>query len=688
MLCICSGAWASPDALKQAAEQAAAGQWDAALLALQSVPDAADPRIESFKTLLLEHQALVERRQQQRLAVFEEKCQALDVPDPNIPGDEAAVLKAMSLFKSAWDNASAAERDHLLTRPIYHILRQAACDGFAADKQAGRWDAAWSRWLRWLAEFEPDAWKQVSDDLQERRAIASALRKNACDENAIPYSQVRHDTAARIFAILCDQYVDPVPFDRLAGQGLHRLFLLPEVLSNPTVPYAVRADPNGFSGWADHIEWLQFADPPISAAGIAAMLQTLTAVNQTTLKLPDGVIIAQFTEAALTALDPYTEAVWPEGVGLFEKSLTGRFGGVGLRIKKDGEHLVVVSVIPDTPAAGTSISADDIIMAVDGQPTREMTTDCAVKYISGLVGTAVSLTVHRPGREKDDVVTVLRQIIVLPTVEGSQRADNDPGDGRWDYFLDAEGRIGYLQLNGFTDNTADQARQVLDRLEQNSVAGLIIDVRGNGGGLLSEATAFADLFIGDGPLLSSRGRSGKNTLWHAKSIAVKRDYPIVILIDEGSASAAEIVAGVLAVRKPVQVTLIGQRTYGKGSVQEVADLGPAGGRLKFTSAFYSLPDGRPVQNRYKLQPDGRTDWGVAPHIEIALYASERSQIQQLQTDRRKHLMDKDPHPEIEAQSESLVQQMLAIDPHLATALVVLKAKILAGDEAALAAGQL
>ena len=308
-----------------------------------------------------------------------------------------------------------------------------------------------------------------------------------------------------------------------------------------------------------------------------------------------------------------------------------------------------------------------------------MTTDCAVKRISGPVGTSVSLTVRPVGADKNEVVTVTRQKIVLPTVEGAQRAENNNTHGHWDYFLDAKDRIGYLQLNGFTEKTAQQARQVLENLEQQQLGGLIVDMRGNGGGLLNEATSFANLFIDDGALLSSRGRGDVESVWKAKPNAVRRDYPMVILIDEGSASASEIVAGAAAVRKPDQVTLIGQRTYGKGSVQEVTDLGPAGGRLKFTSAYYYLPDGRAVPNRFKLQADNRTDWGIAPTIELPLYAYEQARIRQIQLERRKQLMAKQSPLDAAAEDESLTQQMLMADAQLSAAVVVLKARIMAGD---------
>lgn len=674
---VCGGVRASTDAVRQATEYVLAGQWAQALEVLQSVEDRTDPQVRQLRGLLLEHMALQQQRQEQRRAIVHEKCEALEALD--VDGAEEEVLRdAMALFKAAWDNATEVERADLLKRTTYLSLRNAVYEHFEADVQAGRWDASWSKWLSWLVVFEPQPYRDAVEDIKQRRAIVNAIRVNPCDESAVPYALVKRETAVRVFEILEGQYVEPMPFDDLVKAGLQRLKRLPDALSNPTVSLAVRSDPNSFSAWTDHLNRLEANPKAAASADAAAVLDTLLAINETTLKLPEGVIIAQFTEAALGALDPYTEVVWPEGVDVFEKNLTGQFGGVGIRVRKDGEHLVIVSVIPDTPAAETTLAADDIILAVDGQSTRSMPTDCAVRLISGPVGTSVSLTVRPAGADSSQVVTVTRQKIVLPTVEGAQRADNGTMQGHWDYFLDAKDRIGYLHLHGFTEKTAEQAKCVLEQLEQQQLGGLIVDMRGNGGGLLNEATAFANLFIDDGVLLSSRGRGENNTVWHARPNGARRTYPIVILIDEGSASASEIVAGVAAVRLPDQATLIGRRSYGKGSVQEVVNLGPAGGRLKFTSAYYYLPDGRAVQNRYKLEAQNRTDWGIAPTIELPLFAYEQSRIREIQLERRRQLMSREPETQSDLQTESLTQQMLMTDAQLSAAVVLLKARIMAG----------
>ncbi len=673
---VCSCLQAASKTIQQATAYVVTGQWQEALQTLQSAEDRDAPSARQLRGLLLEYQALQRQRHEQRQAVVREKYQALEALDLT-GADEKTLQEAMGLFKAAWDNATDAERNDLLETAAYQTLRSTIQERFEADVQAGRWDAAWSPWLNWLVEIEPQRFRNAAEDLRRRRAILNAIRVNPCDASAVPYAHVQRDTALRVFQLLQERYVEPVPFDRLGEAGLKRLSLLPDVLANPTVTTAVPFEANGFSVWTDHINAL-LEKPPASAAETTEMLDTLLAINQTTLKLPEGVIIAQFTEGALAALDPYTQVIWPEGVSQFEKNLTGQFGGVGIRIRKDGDELVIVSVIPDTPAAETTLAADDIILAVDGKSTRSLPTDCGVQLISGPVGTSVSLTVRHPDSDKTEVVTVTRQKIVLPTVEGIQRADNGKTHGRWDYFLDAKDCIGYLRLNGFTEKTTEQALRVLTALEQRQILGLIVDMRGNGGGLLNEATAFANLFIDDGPLLSTSGRGENNIVWQAHPNGPRRTYPIVILIDEGSASASEVVAGIVATRLPEQVTLIGQRTYGKGCVQEIVDLGPDGGRLKLTTAYYFLPNGQAVPNRHKLESQNRRDWGIAPAIELPLYPYEQSRIQDIQNERRRQLMAKEIPADADLKTESLTQQMLMTDAQLSAAVVLLKARIMAG----------
>ncbi len=666
----------SPELLGEAVDYVRLGRWDAALELLASVEGENDSPPQQIRGLLLEHRALAQQRAEQRRAIFEQKRSEFESVDL-AEADEARLFEAMGLFKSAWDNAEDTEREQLLEHPGYQALRGAVQERFHSNYQAGQWDQAWRKWLRWLNLFEPQRYRQAYEDVQQRRALVNAIRVNPCDEAAVPYAQVTRDIGVRMVEVLGSHYAGPVPFDQTARYGLRRLSLLPEALSNPTVSLAVQAEPDTFGPWGEHLENLQSARPPASASDVADLLDMVLAINAETLTLPEGIIVAQFIEAALTALDPYTEAVWPAGVGAFDKHITGQFGGVGVRIRKDDGQLVIVSVIPDTPAAETLLAADDVIEAVDGRSTQDLPTECVAALISGPVGTSVTLTVRQAETAETTMVTVTRRQVVLPTVEGAQRAENKETQGHWDYFLDAKDRIGYLHLHGFTNRTADQARAVLDALESQGLGGLIVDMRGNGGGLLAEATAFANLFVSDGVLLSSRGRNEANTVWQAESNSVRRDYPIVMLIDEGSASASEIVAGAVAARKPEQVTLIGQRTYGKGTVQDVVELGQLGGRLKLTSAHYYLPNGQPVQNRYSLQAEGRTDWGIVPTIELPLYAYERTRIREIQNERRRQLMQTDAAACVEAQNESLVRQMLMADAQLSAAVVVLKAQLLA-----------
>ena len=269
---------------------------------------------------------------------------------------------------------------------------------------------------------------------------------------------------------------------------------------------------------------------------------------------------------------------------------------------------------------------------------------------------------------------------------GSRQADSDKADKsdksdkggqqeeRWDYFLVEADKVGYLRLSTFTEGSINQVKTALQKLEAASVAGLILDLRGNGGGLLTAATAISDLFIDEGVLLTSKGRAEKTAQWLATKGDCRRSYPLVILINGGSASASEIVAGVLGHQGYHRAVLVGDRTFGKGSVQEVMSLGVGKGKLKFTAGHYYLPNGQPVGNRDSLKRQGRDDWGIAADVSVPLYAFEGRQIREAYRRRG----DDSDAADGDTEAKSANELLLAADPQLATALLVLKARMAVG----------
>jgi carboxyl-terminal processing protease len=304
-------------------------------------------------------------------------------------------------------------------------------------------------------------------------------------------------------------------------------------------------------------------------------------LNHVTARLPEKVLIAQFAEAALSALDRYTVMIWPRQVQEFEKMMTNQFTGIGIEITKQKGQLTVASLLPDTPAYNSGLDAGDVIELVDGIETKDMSLTCAVRTITGPAGTKVALTIKRSGEEKKRDITITRAKITVPTIRGWQRT----ASGERKYMIDEESKIGYVRITSFSGGTADALERVLNELEAEGLRGLILDLRFNTGGLLDSAVAVTDKFIEEGLIVSTRPR-GLWTYISAHKEGTHPKYPLVVLINSYSASASEIVAGALADERHERAILVGERTHGKGSVQGITRHPSEGAQLKYTMAYY------------------------------------------------------------------------------------------------------
>ena len=287
-------------------------------------------------------------------------------------------------------------------------------------------------------------------------------------------------------------------------------------------------------------------------------------MNAVTLKLPEEVIIAQFTEASFAALDPFTMLVWPWNVKDFEKSMTQQFTGIGVEISKATGILKIASLLPDTPAYRAGLDADDEIIAVDGELTKKMTIYCVVDKITGPKGTKVTLTIRRPSTGETKEFEIMRDRIVVDPLRGWTR----DAKGQWEYMIDPSNGIGYIRLMQFTENSGPDIDAVLKKLEKKGLNGVILDLRFNSGGYLQAAADVVDLFVKEGVIVKSNPRHGFIANYEiAHRSGTHPDYPLVVLINGASASASEIVAGALQDPKHQRATLVGERSYGKGSVQ-------------------------------------------------------------------------------------------------------------------------
>jgi len=316
-----------------------------------------------------------------------------------------------------------------------------------------------------------------------------------------------------------------------------------------------------------------------------------------------------------------------------------------------------------------------VIEKVDGIPTKDMSITCAVKNITGPAGTKVTLTVRRPQEEETRDITITRAKITVATILGWQRSQS----GQWVYMLDDVNKIGYVRITSFDERTSLGLEKVLLELEAQGMKGLILDLRINPGGLLNIAAEVVDKFIDEGAIVSTRPRFGAWNYMSARKENTHPDYPLVILISRYSASASEIVSGALADPKHKRAVLVGERTYGKGSVQGVVYHPGEGAQLKYTMAYYHLPSGQRVEGQEAMKKQGRTDWGVGPNVEIKLRRDEMDKMSDVRMD-NDVLVRADHVNGSGALKKHTMEETLESDPQLAIGLLVLKSEVIQKSE--------
>jgi len=329
--------------------------------------------------------------------------------------------------------------------------------------------------------------------------------------------------------------------------------------------------------------------------------------SERTVKIPVEVVAVEFMDGLLDKLDKFSSMIWPYDVPDFEKQTMGHFFGVGIQItKEEGEPLKVATPLADSPAYRAGVKTGDLIVAVDGQRTEDLSIDKLIRMITGERGTKVVLTIKRTGLLEPIDIEIIREEIHIRTVKGWRR---DP-DGRWDFLVDSDDKIGYIRITQFTSTTSDDLKDALESLRQAEVRSLVLDLRFDPGGLLRSAVKVADEFLKIGRIVSTQGRRTRQSE-NADSSGDFLDGDIVVLVNKYSASAAEIVSGALHDWR--RAIIVGERTFGKGSVQNVIPIRRHSALLRLTTAYYYLPSGRLIHRR-----NGEKDWGVDPDVAVLM----------------------------------------------------------------------
>ena len=296
-------------------------------------------------------------------------------------------------------------------------------------------------------------------------------------------------------------------------------------------------------------------------------------------------VIDSAINGVLQSLDPYSAYMSPELFKNMQSDTQGKFGGLGIEIGMESGVVKVISPIDDTPAARVGIKAGDYIVKIGNTQVQGKSLMEAVKLMRGPIGSSVELTIRRRGEKKALVKKITREIIVVKSVEAKILKDN----------------IGYLRLKSFNSNSSNQLVKTINDFEKiEKPHGYILDLRNNPGGLLTQAISVTDFFLDDGEIVSTKGRRKmENRRFFARKGDRLNGKPLIVLINNGSASASEIVAGALKYHK--RAVILGEKTYGKGSVQSIIPLSDGGG-IRLTVSKYYLPSGASI-SEVGIEPD-------------------------------------------------------------------------------------
>jgi carboxyl-terminal processing protease len=565
--------------------------------------------------------------------------------------------------------------------------------------------------VRLLAVYAPDQLRKLQEAEGKDREAAEALLKAATqpslasattlpsatqpdlasaastqpdeDDDAIQATDWREVTKGIQYDMLFDaleladrQYYRDVTFQTLLEGGLDGL---KAVLTTPGLEEA-------FPGLKDRDKREVFltaisecrtnarsATPDTAEDVLTQSLSKLRDVNQSTVQLPEEVFVNEFADGAFSRLDMFSTIVWPYDMEELEKTTEGEFGGVGIQIESDESGSIkVVQPLEDTPAAKAGIRPGDLITRINGKSAKGVTLDGAVKIITGIPGTSVVLTVKSLTGEVKDY-TLIREMIKVASIKGFEPKAGGEG---WNYMLDPEQKIGYVRLTSFSKTTADDLGKAVSELKDQDAKAMILDLRFNPGGLLQQAKEVVNKFLDKGVIVSThadRVTVNLPTMMTADPQDFQTDLPLIVLVNQYSASASEIVSGALKDQK--RALIVGERTYGKGSVQMLLPLDTKKACLKLTTSHYYLPSGRCIHRE-----DNSPTWGVDPDVTIAMTPEQmRAEI-----DARTKL-------DVPADDQKAMggpttmpsrADLLKVDPQLSAALLILRMQLASQDTGA------
>ncbi len=492
-----------------------------------------------------------------------------------------------------------------------------------------KWEKAWGYYWRLgdLFEKEPRYLKLQREAVTHLRLEAMFKKDSKWEERV---EQVNWETVERALEYIERLYVEVADFKAMTESGIEQLLLLADSHSaqKQFERLGNEADRQDFTARLHAVlDQIREAPSLTRREATAYFRRIIKRTNRETVRLPEEVLVSELVRGAFEPLDDFTTIIWPDASEQFEKHTRGDYIGVGISIvaNRDTEEIEVVTPLEGTPAYYAGVMAGDIITHVDGKPIKGLSTNKVVNVIMGAEGSVVNLTIRRGGETVKFALT--RSRVKLYSVKGYTR---DPGnEEKWNYWLDKQQGVAYIRITSFQANTPEDVINALSELEANGLRALVMDLRDNPGGLLDAAYGVSRLFLDDGEMVvSTKGRNpSENQELYVRTDGPWSTLPVVVLVNGSSASASEIVSG--AIRDTKHGIVVGERTYGKFSVQNLIPLGQrSGAKLKLTVAKYFLPSGVSLHHN-----PGAATWGVEPNISVPLVAWERTNVWKFRNER-------------------------------------------------------
>lgn len=613
------------------------------------------------------------------------------------------IAEAISRAEAEAAKAVAAE-DWLLAQEMLFRLR-GMYEDTGEEKQYRRWDEQLdqvNRRIGLLAEYAPRQLHALRAKAAERLKSKDPLppfNDAFADEWKEQIRGVTPDMLKAGLRKLAGEHIDNAGWKPLLASGLGALDLM-ATTSALSENFPGLKDPAKLAAWREALAGmrakLDAMGPDTVGRGVCSeLLADLEKANAETVQLPPEVVWHEFGEGATYTLardyeDQYSEIIWPERLRRFRQAVDGKLIGVGIQIRHDDKREIMVSApLEGSPASRAGIKADDRIVAVDGQPTTGWSLNKAVENITGMAGKPVTLTVRRQGAEHPLDFPLTRETIKIRSVNGWKKKSLDAaGNPEWDWYISPDSGVGYVRLTSFNEDSFDDFMAAVQQMRaERPLNGLILDLRSNPGGLLNSAVAFVNTFVDKGEIVSCENRFGEKvpnmTRRAQANRAVLLDLPLVVLVNQGSASASEIVSGSLKAHGAA--VIVGERSFGKGSVQEVAPIsqGKDEAAVKVTTQHYVLPPATgETKGRLVHKKPGATDWGVNPDLAVKMTPEQLDKAFELR--QAADTIEEGVAPGAESKPRPDPRELLTkgLDPQLEYALLVLEARALKALEAA------